>query len=304
MVIAILGLVMPTAPAQAVTTVVVSGTTQATSSVGTSIVTGDIFTWSFTLDLDSTATSGSGFSGTFNNAVSAFTLTASSNNVGTWSPAGVNWVISPVFNLNTNANGDSMTLQVRATYAPPIDSITFFDLGITVAWDPSVVDVQNISGTPSLGTTLGTFSPDFDSASYYFELRDTNYSSASFVVPAVQPSSEVTSSVSAPQEFDMSLEVSEGIHCNTSVVNGLQDTWIQLPGAADCTPPATKSSAKLLGWATSPDFPVAIAKRQVDNGWGAYETFNDEGQITGVFIPAGGAIFLSAAGKLYLIWSE
>lgn len=304
MVIAILGLVMPTAPAQAVTTVVVSGTTQATSSVGTSIVTGDIFTWSFTLDLDSTATSGSGFSGTFNNAVSAFILTASSNNVGTWSPAGVNWLISPVFNLNTNANGDNMTLQVKATDAPPIDSIALFDFVITIRWDPSVVDIQNISGTPSLATTLGTFSPDFNSATYFFELRDTNFSSASFVVLAVQPSSEVTSSVSAPQEFAMSLEASGGINCSVSAVNSVQDTWIQLPAASDCTPLGSKPGATLLGWATSPNFPLEIAKRQIDNGWGAYETFNDDGQITGVFIPAGGATFLSAAGKLHAIWSE
>jgi hypothetical protein len=42
----------------------------------------------------------------------------------------------------------------------------------------------------------------------------------------------------------------------------------------------------------------------VDNGWGAYETFNDAGQLSGVFIPAGGATLISAAGKLYAIWSE
>jgi hypothetical protein len=59
----------------------------------------------------------------------------------------------------------------------------------------------------------------------------------------------------------------------------------------------------LLGWATSPNFPVEIAKRQVDNGWGAYETFNADGQLTGVFIPAGGATFLSTSGNLFPIWS-
>ena len=59
----------------------------------------------------------------------------------------------------------------------------------------------------------------------------------------------------------------------------------------------------MLGWATSPNFPVEIAKRQVDNGWGAYETFNADGQLTGVFIPAGGATFLSTSGNLFPIWS-
>jgi len=46
-----------------------------------------------------------------------------------------------------------------------------------------------------------------------------------------------------------------------------------------------------------------IAKRQVENGWGAYETFDDTGRITSVFIPAGGVTFLNAQGNLYPIWS-
>ena len=77
-----------------------------------------------------------------------------------------------------------------------------------------------------------------------------------------------------------------------------------LPGASDCTAPETRSGAILLGWATTPNFPVDIAKRQVDNGWGAYETFDDTGHITSVFIPAGGATFLSSQGSLYPIWGD
>lgn len=111
-------------------------------------------------------------------------------------------------------------------------------------------------------------------------------------------------STAAPQTFELSLTPTNGTTCRNSSQPGIAGTWVNLPAANDCTPPATKPNAKLLGWATSSDFPVAIAKRQVDNGWGAYETFNDAGQLTGVFIPAGGATFVSAAGKLYAIWNE
>ena len=113
-----------------------------------------------------------------------------------------------------------------------------------------------------------------------------------------------TSSSSTSQPLDLSIIPTDGTSCSNTSPSGTSGTWINLPGASDCTTPPTKSGATLLGWATTPNFPVDIAQRQVDNDWGAYETFNADGQLTGVFIPAGGATFLSAAGKLYPIWSE
>lgn len=94
--------------------------------------------------------------------------------------------------------------------------------------------------------------------------------------------------------------------CTGGNPTGFSGSWLQLPAAGDCrqTGPKADPSAKLLGWATDPNFPVAIAQRQVDNGWGAYETFNEDGQLTGVFIPAGGATFVSGSNNLYPIWSK
>jgi len=63
-------------------------------------------------------------------------------------------------------------------------------------------------------------------------------------------------------------------------------------------------SVNLLGWATFEGFPQDIADRQVANGWGAYETFDEDGNLTGVFIPAGGSTFISGATRLYPIWSN
>jgi hypothetical protein len=138
---------------------------------------------------------------------------------------------------------------------------------------------------------------------------DSTYetASSSVTITVVTPGGEggmSSTPTAAPQIFELSLAPEDGTVCSKSSEAGTFGTWLALPGANDCTPPAIKPNAKLLGWATSPDFPVAIAKRQVDNGWGAYETFNDSGRLTGVFIPAGKAAFLSGPGKLYTIWSE
>jgi hypothetical protein len=289
-----------TTPALAANTVVVSETAEATSSVGASIVSGDTFTFTFTLDLDSQAAGG-----TFNNAVTAFSLTAGTGNVGTWSPVGVTWQISPVKNVVTNQNSDQLTVQITAPNAPAIDGVAFLDLGVTLQWDSSVVDVQPTVNGNSLGTTLGTFTPDVAAAAYFFELRDTSFSSASFVVPPTQsdPPETDTGSTSSPQ-MDLQWILSGGASCSTNGMAAQIGTWLRVPSRDDCTPPSSAPNAGLLGWATSPDFPVDIAQRQVTNGWGAYETFNDDGQLTGVFIPAGGYTLLSGDTNLFPIWSE
>ena len=293
-------------PAHASNTLEISGTAEATSSVGTSIVAGDTFTFTFTLDLDSAADSTTIAGNTFKVAVDAFALTAGSGNVGTWSPTGVNWQISPVSNFVTNKNGDSITLQVKAPNAPDINGVAFRDLGISLDWDSSEVDIEQVADGTSLATALGTTSPNLDAASYYFELRDTNFSSASFVVPPIQdvdPSSNTPDSGPA-QSIDFEWELSGGAACSSSQQAAQLGTWTALPDSNDCTPPSSTPSADLLGWATFEGFPQEIAERQVSNGWGAYETFDEDGNLTGVFIPAGGSTFISGATRLYPIWSN
>jgi len=115
-----------------------------------------------------------------------------------------------------------------------------------------------------------------------------------------------TSSESTPQPQTLTLSINtvEGSSCRQSSVSGIAGTWIDLPAADDCTPPASKAGATLLGWATNPNFPVDIAQRQIDNGWGAYQMLNGEERITAVFIPAGGPTLLSGDGNLFAIWSE
>ena len=112
------------------------------------------------------------------------------------------------------------------------------------------------------------------------------------------------SSGSADKSVRISLTDAQGSVCGTGSVSGLAGTWVQLPAPSDCLPADGATQSNLLGWATNADFPVDIAQRQVDNGWGAYETFNNGGQLTGVFIPAGGYTLLSSDTNLHPIWAS
>ena len=125
--------------------------------------------------------------------------------------------------------------------------------------------------------------------------------------PPPSPSGGTSSgaAASAPIEVSLALDLAaSGASCTEgSVETGAIGAWLTLPGAQDCSS-TTNPDAKLLGWATTVDFPVAIAQRQIDNGWGAYELFDDEGRWAAVFIPAGGAILVSASDTLHPIWAN
>ena len=122
----------------------------------------------------------------------------------------------------------------------------------------------------------------------------------------ITPATPGSSPEQAAREVTLDFALPENMQCDFGSVEASLGSWIQLPAASDCsiTPRAGGEEPSLLGWATREDFPAAIAQRQVDNGWGAYETFNDDGQLTGVFIPAGGHTTVSNDTNLYPIWSE
>jgi len=120
---------------------------------------------------------------------------------------------------------------------------------------------------------------------------------------ATERSSESGTSTESAVTFELTFSDAFGVSCvrNSSSTAG---SWLALPAADDCSSPLGISNARFLGWATNPDFPVAIAQRQVDNGWGAYEIFDANGQLAAVFIPAGGATQLTSPGALYAIWKN
>lgn len=103
--------------------------------------------------------------------------------------------------------------------------------------------------------------------------------------------------------YEVNLVDGQGGRCPSTSVSGSVGSWLVLPDAKSCTPPTGRAQSTLLGWATTPNFPLDIAKRQVANGWGAYEIFDTNGQVSAVFIPAGGATLISSPGGLHAIWS-
>jgi len=79
-------------------------------------------------------------------------------------------------------------------------------------------------------------------------------------------------------------------------VSGLGGSWVQLT-ASGCAPPAARGNATLLGWATSPAFPVDRARNQVT----VDETFSG---VRMIFIPLNGYTLLSGDNTMYPIWSN
>ena len=180
-------------PVQALGTnlLTIRGTSTATSSAGSSIAIGDVFNWVATFDLDTPSTgSTSSYGNKFNDSLTVFSLTKSSANTGTWNPSGINWPINPASNVDANANGNGITVQLRPTNAPAINSQTFFDVGVSFGWSSSDLDAVWVSGTTTLATWLGTSSPNLNKAYLRLELRDSSYESASFtsVLTASTPS--------------------------------------------------------------------------------------------------------------------
>ena len=79
--------------------------------------------------------------------------------------------------------------------------------------------------------------------------------------------------------------------------------WAPLPAASEIVATEGNVGKTLLGYATTSNFPAAVAQRQVNNGWGPYEIRDAEGRLSSIFISAGQPILISAAPTLYPIWA-
>ena len=108
----------------------------------------------------------------------------------------------------------------------------------------------------------------------------------------------------APAVVDVTLDQITSEVLRTWASTATLGSWKQLPESTEITGVDENAGKTFLGAATTPDFPVDIAQRQVDNGWGAYQTFNEDGDLTAVFIPAGGWMHITNSTRLYAIWSE
>jgi YVTN family beta-propeller protein len=132
----------------------------------------------------------------------------------------------------------------------------------------------------------------------------TNFASNSVSTVDLSPDGGSSPDSDPMPVFTLTFSNQDGSRCTRSSIQASFGTWVALPSASQCTPSGSGPGTTLLGWSTSPNFPVAIAQRQVDNGWGAYEIFNSEGAMTSVFIPAGGYAYISSPAQLTPIWSQ
>ena len=169
------------------------------------------------------------------------------------------------------------------------DAVKFIDLG---------------TGTVTHTVGVGGNNPQSIALSRDGRFLYTANRSGSVGVIRVPVSSASLASSDGTPIYGLQLSAGPEASCSTTELIARRNTWTELPASDACTVSRDKADAILLGWATSTNFPVEIARRQVDNDWGAYETFDEDGRLTGVFIPAGGATLVTAPGTLHAIWSS
>ena len=113
-------------------------------------------------------------------------------------------------------------------------------------------------------------------------------------------------SPTSSEPVPLSLAMPTGVTC-TPTAPMLRGSWVRLPSAAECSEsPAARAGgdSQLLGWATVADFPVDLAADHAETSEYALEMRNDDGQLTAVFIPAGGWTYVTGANTLFPIWSD
>jgi len=150
----------------------------------------------------------------------------------------------------------------------------------TTASETNVIVFTNVGGTVFLSSSSGVFKVSYQEA------------------PPSAPAP------AAPAEVDVTLDQITSEVLRTWASTATVGSWKELPESSEIIGVDENAGKTFLGAATTPDFPVDIAQRQVDNGWGAYETFNEDGELTSVFIPAGGWMAISNSTRLYAIWGD
>lgn len=153
----------------------VSGQLTVSANYGSEFVTGDTFNFSFTFIDTTTDSDPQTYNGQFSPGVSGFSLVKGSGNTGTWNPAV--GVFAPVSNFTTNANGESVTLQVGGSGFPQIGGKNFLDVGLIFAWTSDVQDFVDTGSGQTFAEQVGTSGLDFSTANSYFyaELRNASF---------------------------------------------------------------------------------------------------------------------------------
>lgn len=122
-------------------------------------------------------------------------------------------------------------------------------------------------------------------------------------VPAA-PSNGSRSRSVAPQSVNVDIGLDTGEIPAPWSGETTSGSWLSLPATSEVSGTGDNAGKRFLGVATSEDFPVDIAQRQIDNRWGVYEIYGDDGSLKSVFIPAGYSMHITAAPRVFAIWSN
>lgn len=160
----------------------------------------------------------------------------------------------------------------------------------------NIVTITNSGGNSEVSVGIGNAPVPFSSGAYV---------GVSFSGGGGGGDSSSSASAPTPVLETLTLEVSTGsTTCTGGSPTGYTGSWLQLPAADACSQsgPNANPNAKLLGWATDPIFPVAVAKEIVDLKYGPIDDYFYGMRM--IFIPAGGWTYTSSSNNLYPIWSS
>jgi hypothetical protein len=279
---------------------------------------------------DGTALLNLGITGPAGNYTLTFTATepAPGAGSGSFTTGQIALTITPVLSINTQPastaeSGQAFTQTIAAGVTALNTLYPLEGISVTAAIASSPAGSSSLIGTTTRTsavdgsvafTGLGISGPPGDYTLSLSAPNATTVTSNTITVSATpDPDPDPTPSAEPTPITDestgnlgiLTLEFPAGLSCtlNNREAASLLSLWIRLPSADECTFSGSSAAAspQLLGWATRADFPLSIAERQVTNGWGAYELTNNEGQITAVFIPAGGWTAQTAPGVLFPI---
>lgn len=168
----------------------VTGTITVNADHGASFQAGDTFLYSFTFDQATTDTSSSTSNGQFNAGVSAFSLTRSGANSGTWDPANGSFTVSPISNMSVNANAGGVTLQATGTGFPLINGVAFLDFVLSFGFSNPPYNFVDTGGGQTFTEMVGVTSLDWyfpTVSSQGAEIRNVNFDSPSLSASVAVP---------------------------------------------------------------------------------------------------------------------
>lgn len=193
----------------------------------------------------------------------------------------------------SGTNINDTTISFTNDYASDVTFITsgLSSGGTACNTSPSTCQVSASGGTITL-TAPGAAN------AIIYDYNGGNPTSLGVRFTVNSGSGGTTASLTSLPTFALTFDAGSGAQCEVASVLGVVGSWVSLPTAAQCT----RANSVLLGWATTQDFPLEIARRQIENGWGAYQEQNASGAITSIFIPAGRSAAIAAPDRLYAVW--